>query len=398
MESVSPGSSLRPLLADVGVIALVADHWGKEWMSRHQILTRLARYFRVVWVNPSQDWHDALNQPIHLHAETSEVAPGFHVYGPELWLPKFYRPRYLADLTFRKRLEHARNLLSSQGCKKIILYIWHPQFADSLDAVQFDLSCYHIVDEYTFSDVDLPITDEEQKLLEQADQVVVHTKALFEKKRASHRFVALVPNGVAYSAFSTPGPEPEALAGIPHPRIGYVGYLKKTLDWDILLQLTERHPEYSFVFVGAQKQEDEVLRALQQLSRRPNVHLVGPLPSSDMAPYPQHFDVCIMPYKLNDYTKYIYPLKLHEYLASGRPVIASPTPLLKEFEEVISLCRSVDQWSAAISKALQPAANTAEAREARQEVAKKHDWDLLARRIARIFCERLNLCYKPLLS
>jgi glycosyltransferase involved in cell wall biosynthesis len=113
-----------------------------------------------------------------------------------------------------------------------------------------------------------------------------------------------------------------------------------------------------------------------------------------MPQYAQHFDVCIMPYLLNDYTNFIYPLKLHEYLASGRPVVASPTRLLQEFDGTIQLCRSSEQWSVGISTALQPEANSVEARRARQEIAKKHDWDTIVRSIVRTFCRKLGPQYE----
>jgi glycosyltransferase involved in cell wall biosynthesis len=384
------------LIPDVGVIALVVDDWGQEWMSRHQILTRLAKYFQVVWVNPSHDWRHTFRRPDTKDLPAFSLDPGFQVYEAEFWLPRFYKPRLLAEYTFRKRLHRARELLLARGCRKIILYVWRPEFAASLDAVKYDLSCYHIVDEYTFSDVDLPNSDQEKELLKRVDQVFVHTPALLEKKGLLNSCVSLVPNGVAYQSFAASLPEPAALRAIPHPRIGYAGYLKKTLDWNLLSDLSNKHPDYSFVFVGAKKNEETTVRAVQELSRRPNVHFLGRVTTAQMSHFPQHFDVCMMPYLLNDYTNYVYPLKLHEYLASGTPVVASPTRLLKEFRGTIQLCSGAQEWSIAISNALQPQANSPEAREIRQAVARKHDWDFLVNSIARVFCRRLHLDHPEL--
>src|SRR5208283_114235 len=112
-------------------------------------------------------------------------------------------------------------------------------------------------------------------------------------------------------------------------------------------------------------------------------------PTSLVPGYVQHFDVCIMPYRQNDYTKYIYPLKLHEYLASGRPTVGTLIRSLEEFSDVVGLPRSVDEWSTALADALSPAANTPELREARQAVAKRHDWDLQVRRIAMTMTDRV---------
>jgi glycosyltransferase involved in cell wall biosynthesis len=379
-----------PLIPDVGVIAMVADDWGPEWMSRHQILTRLAEYFRIVWVNPSLDWRQTFRRSSARFQE-ADPPPGFQVYEHDFWLPRFYRPSFLANYTFRERLRRARNLLLRAGCSKIVLYVWRPEFAASLDAVPFDLSCYHIVDEYSFSDVDLPNSREEEQLLRRVNLVFVHTRALREKKGSLNSSVTLIPNGVAYRAFSDPHPEPQLLRSVPHPRVGYAGYLKRTLDWNLLLQLSAKHPEFSFVFVGAQKNDELVTRAIAELSRRPNVHLLGPVTTAEMPRYPQHFDVCIMPYVLNDYTNYVYPLKLHEYLASGRPVVGSPTRLLKEFREVIYLCNGPQEWSAALARALRPESSSSGAREQRQAVARQYDWDLLANSIAQIFSRHLGV-------
>jgi glycosyltransferase involved in cell wall biosynthesis len=387
-----------PLVSEVGVIALVADGWGPEWMSRHQILSRLAKYFPVIWLDPAPDWHETFRYSLKGVPADPDLPPGFQVYKAEFWLPKFYKPRWLASYTFRKRLEHARSLLVHRGCTKIILYIWRPEFVDSLDSLLHDLSCYHIVDEYTFSDVDLPNSAQERALLQRVDQVFVHTQALLEKKGSLNPCVNLIPNGVAYSAFATPLPEPPKLRAIPNPRIGYAGYLKKTLDWNLLSELCRKNPGYSFVFVGAQKNEEVTIRAVQELSKRPNVHFLGHVTTTQMSSYPQHFDVCMLPYMLNDYTSYVYPLKLHEYLASGRPVVASPTRLLTEFHGTIQLCSEVEEWSTAISKALQPEANSTESRERRQNVARKHDWSVLVRSIAQTFCRLLRVSHPSLVD
>lgn len=340
----------NPLIPEVGVVALVADEWGQEWMSRHQILTRLAKYFHVVWVNPSPEWRQSLLRPTKTAHVSSALPSGFHLFEAEFWLPKFYRPRSLAEYVFRKRLNRARDLLLQRGCNKVILYIWRPEFAESLDMLEADLSCYHIVDEYTFSDVELPNSERERNLLRRVDQVFVHTQALLEKKRFA-----------------------EFLRQLDSDRCGL------------------RLLHYNSSGDPSTAREEVTIRAMDELSQRPNIHFLGHVTTAEMPFFPQHFDVCMMPYLLNNYTNYVYPLKLHEYLASGRPVIASPTRLLKEFEGPIQICHGVEEWSLAISKALEAEANSTAAREIRQSLARKHDWELLVKTIAQVFCQRLNL-------
>ena len=81
------------------------------------------------------------------------------------------------------------------------------------------------------------------------------------------------------------------------------------------------------------------------MSARPNVYFLGGKPTACLGGYPQHFDVCIMPYQVDDYTKYVYPLKLHEYLASGKPVVSSSIRSVEDFRHVVALAGSREQWS-----------------------------------------------------
>jgi glycosyltransferase involved in cell wall biosynthesis len=101
-----------------------------------------------------------------------------------------------------------------------------------------------------------------------------------------------------------------------------------------------------------------------------------------------------MPYRLDDYTKYIYPLKLHEYLAGGKPVVAARIPALEEFSDVVALPETDTQWSAAIAEALLPAANREVRRVARQSVAHHYDWASIVFRLAETMAARLGQDYR----
>ena len=144
-----------PLFREVGVIALVPDLWGPFWQARHQIATRLARYFQVVWVDCPPTWQKSLlwsqlAAPVRQPAETPAA---FQVYRTVPWLPDLGRPAWLRRWLSGERLQQAHRLLRDRGCSKIVLYLWRPEFADSLNLVDHQLSCYHIDDEYSFSSV-----------------------------------------------------------------------------------------------------------------------------------------------------------------------------------------------------------------------------------------------------
>ena len=107
--------------------------------------------------------------------------------------------------------------------------------------------------------------------------------------------------------------------------------------------------------------------------------------------YPQHFDVCVMPYVLDDYTKYVYPLKMHEYLASGRPVVSSGIRSVEDFRHVVTIAGSREEWSNAIADGLSARENSEERNAERQAVAREHDWDPVARRVAQAIARGVHL-------
>ena len=378
-----------PRHPEVGIVALVPDVWGGPWMSRHQLLTRLGDHFQVAWV----DWVPVdrslwPGQQAWIH-EVPRDLPGFSVHRPS-WL----RRHAVWSHTLSKWLESPRlhgvvQELRRRGAQRIVAYIWHPGFAPALDVIRPDFSCYHMVDEYSFSEVDLPVSDEEAGLIRRVDQVFVHSLTLYQKKGELNPNTAVVPNGVDFTRFAAAAPEPADLSPIPHPRIGYTGIVKRKLDLSLLLSLARRHPEWSFVFVGPMRAPAAASEAIAHLRQLANVYFLGPKSVDQLPGYIQHFDVATLCYVQDGYTKYIYPLKLHEYLAAGRPVVATPLPALEEFAHVIRFATTVPEWEAAISQTLSPGTNSPDGIENRRAVARMYDWGLLADRIAAVLLERL---------
>jgi glycosyltransferase involved in cell wall biosynthesis len=387
----------QPLLRDIGILALVYHEWGPVWMTPHHVLTRLGRYFHVVWLEPPHGWREIRECVKKRQARSLDIdfsiPQGFQLYVPEPWLPKFDRLDSIDRLTFDLRLKRGILRLKREGCRKIVLYLWHPKFEAALDRPGFDLKLYHIDDEYSFSAAPMATDAGELRILSSVDQVFVVSPKLLECKGAINPHTAFMPEGVDYPLYATPSPEPDDMVRISHPRIGYTGNLKKQLDWPLLSDLAVRHPEWSFVFVGPPLWHQGVGEFIPKMSQLKNVHFLGPKSVTNLALYPQHFDICIMPYCVDEYTNNIYPLKLHEYLASGRPIVGSPIRSLRDFSKLIALAADTDDWSRALTAALEPVSTCQEAVFARQNIARKHDWENLIFSLARTICERLGQEY-----
>jgi glycosyltransferase involved in cell wall biosynthesis len=385
-----------PSLGDVGVISLVPDVWGGPWQPRHQILSRLSRYFNVVWCDAPWYWRKSWRRYRERRRRIdygSAMAPGLTIYRPERWLPALGRPAVLARFTMRERLLRASRLLQSRGCGTTILYIWRPWYGLALDVLPCDLSCYHIDDEYALSAPEEPIQEDEARLIARVDQVFIHSPALLEKKGKLNPQTTFVPNGVDYQAYATPRSEPPDLNPIPHPRMGYVGIIKQQLDLPLLAALAERHRQWSFVLVGPTRGRGELVPLIQRLSQMPNVYFLGAKPVEALPAYVQHMDVCMLCYAVNDYTKFIYPLKLHEYLAGGRPVVGSPIRSLEEFSRTIRLARTPEEWSTALNDMLDPFHRSPAQVGSRRRLARQYDWNTLVAQIARALCSRLGPSY-----
>lgn len=380
-----------PLAPDVGVLGLVPNHWTDLWQPRHQVMRRLAKFFNVVWINPALEWRAVLGRRNGRRPEAEGSVPGWEVYDPPWYLPIVYRPRRVGRALAAVRLTKAWSRAARSGARTKVLYLWRPRFADALEWPH-DLSVYHVDDEYSFDLSADSVDPREAALISRADQVIIHSPGLWERKGGMNPHTIHLPNGVSYESFATPRPEPADLAAIARPRIGYAGWLKLQLDWELLDQLASGSPDWSLVLVGATKHKEQLERdpAYLSLQARPNVHFLGRKSPEELAAYPQHFDVCLMPYRVTPYTNRIYPLKLHEYLAAGRPTVGTPIRSLADFAHVVSLADTAAAWRGKIGAALSPEANNETAREARQRVARAHDWDILVARIARVIAERLN--------
>jgi hypothetical protein len=98
-----------------------------------------------------------------------------------------------------------------------------------------------------------------------------------------------------------------------------------------------------------------------------------------------------MPYRMNDYSKYIFPLKLYEYLAGGRPTVSVPLPALAGFGDLVPVASGVDEWERTIERLLAPGGDSTEQRGRRKAVARRHDWNVIVEDIARSLAQRLDL-------
>ena len=163
---------------------------------------------------------------------------------------------------------------------------------------------------------------------------------------------------------------PEDIAHIPRPLIGYVGVLQDIrLDIDLLAYIADARPEWNIVLVGPQ---DEAF-ANSRLHTIGNIHFPGPKPPSSLPAYINSFDVCLNPQLVNQVTIGNYPRKIDEYLAMGKPVVATDTEAMSIFAAHTYLAKTGDDYLALIEKALNEDSPDLHAQ--RAAFASSHTWE-----------------------
>lgn len=376
---------------NIAILAFVPDIWGEQRQSRHHILEGLSQHYKVLWVSPPtyvDGWRrDGVGQAL-ANRGLKKVSDAFWTYAPRL--PADYKPRYVKvgfvarcfrtyhRLWQKAYLRKIRKLLKEMGVDKVILYVWRPEFHWTLGQFGELGSVYHIDDEYSFNPtIDQAISDEEQKLLTESDTVFIHSKTLMEKKGHINPNTHCVPNGVDFehyrSVIEAGDSEPRDLAEIPHPRIGYMGWIKRHIDLPLLRAIAEAKPEWSLPLVGPVRESHEDIREdVAALKELPNVYFLGGKSASDLPRYLNGFDVAMMPYRKTPYTHYIYPMKMHEYFACGKPVVATELENLREFDGVLEYGGGAGEWIAAIERNLD--SFTLEQQQQRIAIAESNSW------------------------
>lgn len=173
--------------------------------------------------------------------------------------------------------------------------------------------------------------------------------------------------GYVVDNYETPG----ELKAIPEPIIGYVGALLKTrLDIDLIEKIARQKPQWSIVLVGP---EDEAFRQ-SKLHSISNIYFLGSKPVESLASYVHHFDVCINPQLLNQMTIGNYPRKIDEYLAAGKPVVATETETMQMFKDYCFLAKDANEYIEGIAQMLAKG-NSKKDAEARRTFALSHTWE-----------------------
>lgn len=230
-------------------------------------------------------------------------------------------------------------------------------------------------------------TKAEPQMIRKADAIAANSKYLSSYAAQYNPNVADVGQGCDVEDFvQPPASLPADVAGIAYPVIGYCGSLTATrLDIDLIHFIAAQRKDWNIVLVGP---EDEAFKR-SLLHTLKNVFFLGSKKPEALPAYIHAFDVCINPQLLNQMTIGNYPRKVDEYLAAGKPVVATKTEAMEMFGEHAFLCANNNEYLLSIDKALVVAKDEAKIRQ-RVAAARSHTWEASVKEIYTLIQKTMN--------
>ena len=308
-----------------------------------------------------------------------EQLDGVHVDRPQRWIARWPKVAPIDNLALAIGSRRWKRKLDSLDDGPTLALLFHPGFTPYLKHFNHDAVVYHAVDLFRLVDGSPELERNERELTSCADRVLAVSQPVGDALKERYGCdVALLPNGVdarAFEAASTQE-EPHDLAVIPQPRIGYVGRINKKIDLGLVAERARLLPQCHYVMVGPVSNLDDYGKeGLAACRRADNVHFLGLKTVEELPRYTAHMSINIMCYreKSAPWVSVGYPLKMHEYLAAGPPVVSAPISTVRPFENCIALADSPEEWVEKITDALD--GREAGTRVRRQNVARANTWD-----------------------
>jgi len=374
----SPIDDGRTVMISRRNIVCFANDWKSDPTSKHQIMKLLAHENKILWLNSvgmrkpnikTQDLNRMGTKLTSFFRGIKKINSNFFVFSP-IVIPFHDKKifKYINSLLIKKCLE---NYIKKLDFTNPIFWTYMPNVEYIISKMNPDFLVYHCVDNWSkFSFIDSKIIEDEKALCEVSDLVIVSSKNLYDSKSPYNNNTHYVSHGVDYNYFNSANqkdyPVPEEMKKIPNPIAGFFGLIHEWLDFELISSLAENNPNIQFVFIGKRSID---VRKLEQYD---NIHFIDQKPYEELIKYASHFDVGIIPFKINELTLNVNPLKMKEYLAAGMPVVSVNLPEVAKYKNVVRIADDYKEFEEALKNELSD--NNIASFEERIIVAKNETW------------------------
>ena len=376
-------SAARPAMR--GIVCVGFADWDTElWTNQQHLMSRLAERGEVVLFIESL----GLRRPQLRGKDARRIARrlsrglrpprrrgGVTVLSP-LVIP-LHGSRPVRAVNARLLRRTVRRAARRLGLEHPVLWSYVPQAEPLIEALEPSLVVYHCVDDIAEQPgvASAPFRAVEKRFVARADLVLTSAPALDARMRTLTPKVLYAPNVADTALFATAlddGPVDPAIAALPRPRLVFTGAVVATkVDVELLAEVARRRPDWTLALVGPVGAGDPGTD-LSALDGLPNVHLLGARPYAGLPAVLRGADAALIPYLINPLTRSVLPMKVHEYLAAGLPVVATPLPALEGQTDIV-FASTAEETVDAVGAAL--AQDTPELRRERSRRAAAHSWD-----------------------
>lgn len=354
---------ISPTDSTLDMVCLSHLRWDFVYQRPQHLLSRFAKNGRVFFIEEPVFTNDAAALSI------SKRENGLHVIVPNL-------PHGLSedeiDLAMRGLITQ---LFTDNNVNNFFLWYYTPMMLAWVEHLNPLATVYDCMDELSaFKGAPTKLKDREKELFSRADLVFTGGQSLYEAKREQHTRVYAFPSSIDVNHFAQAlenKTEPEDQKGIPQPRIGFFGVIDERTDINLLREIAELKPDWHFVMIGPVVKIDPA-----ELPQGENIHYLGGKQYAELPSYIAGWDVAMMPFALNDSTKFISPTKTPEYLAAGRPVVSTPIrDVVRPYGEngLAHIAETAGEFVVAIEKAMNE--NGDERRNKADEFLANTSWD-----------------------
>ena len=368
--------NLDTLPAHIDILCFPIIDWDFRFQRPQQLMRALAaRGHRVFWVDPGSVVEGAHLNP-GAPPKLSRIEHNIFRVQPGMATPCNVYTDPLSDLNREALITSLRELARREGITTAASIVQLPFWTEAALALRQRgwRVLYDCMDDHEgFETNDPAMTLLERRLAEHADALVVTSRALEKKLAFAPMPVRRIPNAGDFAHFARPPEEaPPDWPTIDGPVIGYFGAISAWFDFDLLREAAARHPDWTFLLIGSTfgAAEHGDLEAL------PHVHFLGEKPYAELPAWLARFDVAVIPFQSIPLIEATDPVKAYEYMAAGKPVVASDLPELRPHGDLFRLASDPDSFTRQIEFALEESGTTAV--EARHAFARENSWQTRA--------------------
>ncbi len=293
------------------LVCLSHLRWDFVYQRPQHLMSRFARQRRVFFIEEAIIHDDATDLKV------SRREDQLHIVVPHLNRAEVESAGF--DVLMREKLAE---FFSESEIIDFVLWYYTPMALAFSDALKPKAIVYDCMDELSLFNFAPPeLIKNEARLFQQAKIVFTGGQSLYEAKRRQHKNVWAFPSSIDVAHFKqarSVSESPSDQSQIPGPKLGYIGVIDERIDIELIREIADKRPEWQIVMIGPVVKIDE-----KHLPHNPNIHYLGMKDYKDLPVYIAGWDVALMPFAINNSTKFISPTKTPEYLAAGKPVIST---------------------------------------------------------------------------